>query len=189
MQKDPFLQNQKDLEDNPLKFEGFNSRLIAVILDGLIVGIPIAGATLYNLLVLKSFWCFVLITTVSIAYKPLMEGFYGATLGKMSMGMRVVDYDGHKINAPQAILRSVFTIAQALVTLPVYFFIFQDKSLMEMTDYFKMSEELGTSYPMLGLISGISFFIMFVEMITLLTDPPYWRSLHDRIAKTYVVES
>jgi uncharacterized RDD family membrane protein YckC len=189
MQKDPFLQEAHQSEENELVYKGFGPRLLALILDGLILGIPIAGATFYNLLVVKSFWLFVLITVISLAYKPLLEGVYGATLGKMSMGMKVVDYDGGRINAPQAILRSVFTIAQSLITIPVYWFIFRNTDLMAMTNFLNLSMEMATSYPALNLISTASFFIIFAEMLFLLTDQPYWRSLHDHIAKTYVVES
>lgn len=189
MQQDPFLQEAQPFGEEELVYKGFGPRLLALILDGLILGIPIAAATLYNLLVVKSFWLFVLISLISLAYKPLLEGIYGATLGKMSMGMKVVDYDGGRINAPQAILRSVFTIAQSLVTIPVYWFIFRDTDLMAMTNYLKLSMEMATSYPALNLISTASFFIIFAEMISLITDQPYCRSLHDRIAKTYVVES
>lgn len=189
MQNDPFLAESDETTGEQLVYVGFWPRFLAVVLDSLIVGVPLGVASVYNLLAFKSFWLFVLISLLSIAYKPLMEGVYGATLGKMSMGMKVVDYVGGKINWPQAILRSVFTIAQTLVTIPVYWFIFRDSSLMEMTSYFKLSIALAESYPTLNIISGISSFILLIEAILLMTDPPYWRSLHDRIAKTYVVES
>jgi len=189
MHQDPFLEENQVSEETDLVFKGFGPRLLALLLDSLIVGIPIAAASVYNLLVLKSFWFFVLISMISIAYKPLMEGIYGATLGKMSMGMKVVDYYGGRINAPQAILRSIFTIGQSLVTIPVYWFIFNDTDLMELNNYFTLSLQLAEAYPFLNVISGISTLILVVECITLLMDQPYWRSLHDRIAKTYVVES
>ena len=189
MQQDPFLNNEPIGNGEDLVFVGFWPRALAVLLDALIVGIPIALASVYNLLILKSFLFFVLISIISIAYKPLMEGIYGATLGKMSMGMKVVDYDGRAINAPQAILRSVFTISQSLFTIPVYWFIFNDLDLMELTNYFELSLQMAASYPLLNVISGVSSLILFIETLALLLDQPYWRSLHDRIAKTYVVST
>ncbi|BAO54030.1 RDD family protein [Nonlabens marinus] len=188
MQQDPFLDNEQTGDSEELIFVGFWPRALALLLDSLIVGIPIAIANIYNLLILKSFLFFVLISMISIAYKPLMEGIYGATLGKMSMGMKVVDYNGEAINAAQAILRSVFTIGQSFFTIPVYWFVFNDLDLMELTNYFELSLQMAASYPILNVISGVSTLILFIETLTLLMDPPYWRSLHDRIAKTYVIE-
>ncbi len=189
MHNDPFAKEDDESLNNIMIYEGFWRRFVATVLDGLIVGVPAAALTFYNLMYLKDFWFYLLITVIATAYKPLMEGFYGATLGKMSLGMKVVDYEGEQINAPQAILRSIFTIAQVLVTLPVYWFVYQDTSLMAIESYFTLSLQLAETYPFLNLISALNSGILFGEVILLLMDQPYWRSLHDRIAKTYVVEA
>ncbi|PRP65974.1 RDD family protein [Nonlabens agnitus] len=188
MQNDPFIKAEEQQETS-LVFKGFGPRLGAYLLDVLFLIVPAAMVDFYNLAYPRSFWLYLLICIITMAYKPILEGLYGATWGKMILYIKVVDYDGGKINAAQAILRSVFTISKNLILLPVYYFIFNDSYLLSMESYFDFSTEMVARYPMINIISGISVLITFVELIALLMDQPYWRAIHDRIAKTYVVES
>lgn len=187
MQNDPFLEADEQ-QEHELNFKGFGPRLAALLLDGLFIGLPVAAINVYNLIYIRSFWLYLLISLIALAYKPLLEGIYGATWGKMVLYIKVVDYDGNKINAAQAILRNVFTIGQALFMLPIYYFIFNDSYLLEIESYFTFSTAMAERYPLINIISGISALITFAEVIALLMDQPYWRAIHDRIAKTYVVE-
>ena len=187
MQNDPFLKLEEP-QETELNFKGFGPRLGAYLLDALFLIIPVGAVNIYNLIYLRSFWLYLLASIVAMTYKPILEWLYGATWGKMILYIKVVDYDGGKINAAQAVLRSIFTIAQTLIMLPIYFYIFNDGYLADFEGYFDYSLALAERYPVLNVISGISALIVFAELIALLMDQPYWRSIHDRIAKTYVVE-
>jgi len=188
MQNDPFLEAEEN-QSTELNYKGFGPRLGALLLDALFIGIPVAAVNFYNLATLRSFWLWLLIAFVATAYKPIMEAIYGATWGKMIVFIKVVDYDGEKINSFQAILRSIFTIGQTLITIPIYFFVFNDSYLLELDGFFDFSIGLSERFPGLNILGAINFLIILVELIALVVDQPYWRSLHDRIAKTYVVES
>ncbi len=168
-------------------YKGFYPRLGAFLLDTLFVGIPVALASYYNLNDLRSFWLWLVLTFISIAYKPFLEGAYGATWGKMILQMRVVDYNGEPINTFQALLRSIFTISQGIINIPIYYFIFHDHVLLATDGFFEFNTVLNDRFSALSIISSITSAILVVEVLLLVTDPPYWRSLHDRIAKTTVV--
>jgi uncharacterized RDD family membrane protein YckC len=185
---DPFLEAE-DQKENQLNYKGFGPRLGALLIDGLFIGIPIAAVNFYNLTSLRSFALWLLIAVIAVAYKPIMEAIYGATWGKMLVYIKVVDYDGNKISPFQAILRSIFTIGQTLILIPIYFYIFNDAYLMEFEGFFNFNLELTERFTAINVISGISFMIISAELIALLLDQPYRRAIHDRIAKTYVVES
>src|SRR4051812_19711680 len=55
-----------------------------------------------------------IMSLVVIAYKPFMEYRYGATIGKMALTLKVVDYDYKKAGLMQILLRNVFHILPAL---------------------------------------------------------------------------
>lgn len=84
---------------------GFWIRVAAQIVDGLVM-IPLV--CLMSLLMGFSeelvAWALVI---PNLLYKPLMEGLRGATLGKMALGIRIVDKRGKPINLGQGFLRSL----------------------------------------------------------------------------------
>ena len=80
------LDNEFFEADRPIKpvYGTFWERLIAYLLDALIVsavGMPIAY---FNVTSWKSFAILIVATSIGIAYKPFMEYHYGATIGKMA---------------------------------------------------------------------------------------------------------
>jgi uncharacterized RDD family membrane protein YckC len=109
-------------------YAGFWIRLVASIIDGFILGIvggivravfgglfrtalltqpsePTAGtvgfiAGLFGTMTL-------ILMAIDVAYYVGLTGTYGATLGKMILGLRVVDANGQKIGIPKAALREI----------------------------------------------------------------------------------
>lgn len=88
-------ENYDDLdgEERNYRFAGFWIRVGATIVD-ILVMLPFVGLSFYILLVLKSLPLMIVITVIMAAYKPLMEYQYGATLGKMAVGIKVVNEEG-----------------------------------------------------------------------------------------------
>lgn len=70
-------------QDNvQVKYGGFWPRLGALVLDGIILAPITFGITYYNISTWKSIPLLALISIIGVAYKPVMEHMYGATLGK-----------------------------------------------------------------------------------------------------------
>ena len=62
---------------------GFWIRVGAHIIDA-VVFIPLVVAAFWNMFRVKSMFVLVLISVPGLVYKPLMESYFGATLGKMA---------------------------------------------------------------------------------------------------------
>ncbi len=84
---------------------GFWIRVGAYIIDGLVF-IPIVGLATWNRFSLKSSMLAVLIAVPGFLYKPCMESFFGATLGKMACAIKVINAQGKKLNLFYAYVRA-----------------------------------------------------------------------------------
>jgi len=174
-------------EDN-LEFQGFNSRWKSYLVDNILIGLFLGVVNFINISFHKEFVIYLVAALIALAYKPVMEGVYGATLGKMLIHIKVVDYEGQKISAAQAILRSIFNIFQFLLVVVFHYAAFNDSLLLNAGSYLDYQELFLESYPGVTYISNAMFFVIVAELISMNTDFQH-RSLHDRIAKTYVVKA
>lgn len=147
-----------------------SSRIIALVVDSLILAALIAG-----IIILAEFLSegklALMPTTFAIMgaylYYPLMEGKYGATLGKMAMGIEVVGNNFQKIGYTKAFLRSSFRFLMICLLLltPPYGAI------------------LLPTY-----LSIIAFLVNVVDFFASLNSL-YSQMLHDVIADTYVIDA
>jgi uncharacterized RDD family membrane protein YckC len=175
-------------ENDELKYQGFWPRCYAFFIDNLIMGLLLAAVSFYNLSFVKSFNLYLGVTLVILAYKPVMEQIYGATLGKMVLHLKVVDLNGECLSWFQAFLRVIFQISQFLLVLPFQYAAFSDPVLMETNGFFEFNQRFAEDYSGVATISTVMFFIMALEVVFMNTDVKH-RSIHDRIAKTYVVKA
>jgi hypothetical protein len=51
---------------------------------------------------------------ITVLYFTIMEGFFGATIGKFATGIRVVKEDGSKLDFPPALIRNLLRIIDAI---------------------------------------------------------------------------
>lgn len=169
------------------EYVGLWPRFYAFLIDNLITGSLLALVTFYNISFVKSFNLYLGVTLIVLAYKPVMEKVYGATLGKMLFHLKVIDLVGEPLSWFQALLRVIFQICQVLLVLPFQFAAFSDPILLETSSFFEYNERFVQDYGGVSIISNVMFFILAVEVVFVNTDPKR-RSVHDRIAKTYVVK-
>jgi len=95
---------------------GFWIRAVARVVDNLIF-IPLIGLIFYNIFVIKSSLLMFLIAIPDFFYKPLMESYYGATLGKMACGIQVMDAKGQKLTLSAAYMRFIPFLISNILTL------------------------------------------------------------------------
>jgi uncharacterized RDD family membrane protein YckC len=141
-------------------FKGFWIRLVAFILDGIIISIAVVltflvlvstasnlfgeGAAVGTVVLL-----FILSFFGLLLYKPLMEASeYQGTFGKYYLGMKIVDSQGERITMTASFIRTLAYLAQ-------------------------------TAIPLLSLIT--SFLLLMIGFTE------YKQGVHDIAAKTYVV--
>ena len=141
-------------------YAGFWRRLGAVLLDCLVIGIPLV---IFNMMFLPVFGM-TLISLVNLivatAYYVTMHGRYGATLGKMALGIRVAQLDGTPINYVIAAWRYSPFIAIGVISILI------------------SSDQLS---------GALNFLYVIVAVIVLLVNDQK-RTIHDFIAKTVVLK-
>ena len=96
---------------------GFWIRVVAEFIDGLLFG-PLS-IILYrmNVLSIKSVFLIFCIRIPQLVYKPFMQSFYGATLGKMACGLQVIDSNGQKLTLRAAYIRFIPILIPTLMAI------------------------------------------------------------------------
>jgi uncharacterized RDD family membrane protein YckC len=109
-------------------YAGFWIRFLAIIIDCVILGIVTSiinsifgagfafvpttsdgtsSAGTFGFLAGMMGLSFIINLVINYGYYVILTGLYGATLGKMVLGLRVVDANGQKIGIPKAVLREI----------------------------------------------------------------------------------
>ena len=185
----------EDIIDQPLfksdkpgaTFGSFGQRLGATILDTLILAPVSFGLTYLNITTWKSSVILIIITLAGIAYKPIMEAVYGATLGKMIVNLKVTNLQFETASTGEILLRNVFHIAPSLITLVFNIQVFNDPGFASVSGFGEYSVFI-QRIPVLQYISWATSLITIIDAIVLLADQQR-RSLHDKIAGTVVIVS
>lgn len=178
--------DQPILETNQnVKYGGFWPRFGALIIDGIVLAPISFGLAFFNITHWKNSLLLIVITLVNTGYKPLMEIIYGATLGKMSFDLKVVNLKYQKASLTEVLLRNVFHIVPSLIGLVITIGIYELPEFESVSGYGEYSS-LISSYGILQVVNLLAAGVIVVDAIVLLSDP-YKRSLHDKIGRTYVI--
>ena len=168
-----------------VRFAGFWIRVAASLLDSLLLS-PILFLGVYNMMAWKSLPLYLVLQLIVLIYKPLMEVKYGATIGKMMTKIKVVTTDYQDINLQQSLNRYLFYFANSFMGLIGGFMLFIEKDFAPLTDFYEIIElQAKISTPEIDQFLGL---LVFVSCIFCIADP-LKQTLHDKIAKTYVVNA
>ena len=103
----------------PYPFKGFWIRLVASLMDGIVLAIIIVFLFGFSLVIFgaalgegagigMAFLVLILASLATILYKPVMEASdYQGTFGKYALGMKVVDGRGQKISMTSSFVRTI----------------------------------------------------------------------------------
>jgi len=168
-------------------FAKFGSRFSASLIDGILIILVNLPITYFNVTQWKIPALYIMVSLVLVCYKPFMEYRYGATLGKMALGIMVVGYQFQKVTLREELRRVSFylvpNIIQEIMTLNVYF----SDDLKQITSYHDYNNYVTESNPALLVLNLIVFGLLIADCICFLNDAQN-RSLHDLYAGTYVIE-
>jgi len=162
---------------------GFWIRVGASIIDSLIF-IPIIILSVWNTYSLKNTVVLILTSLPGLIYKPLMESFYGATLGKMSCKIKVIDDNGRKISLFNAYIRFFPFLLSAGVTLAGQLILFSSPQFQSATSWIEISQAQQGSF--LVVISyPVSALVLIDCIVVAFTFRK--RALHDMMAESFCV--
>lgn len=168
-------------------YSKFWERLGAFLLDGCIVVAVTLPLSYFNITFWKIPSLYILIGLISTLYKPVLECRFGATLGKMIVGLEVVGNDFEKITVSEEVKRVSFylfpAILQHIITAPLYFSTVFDS----VSNYREFNRQVSANSPSLLWISGIVFVLLFADTAAFFINQPN-RALHDVYAGTNVIE-
>lgn len=162
---------------------GFWIRVGAFIIDGLIF-IPVAGLSFWNIYSLKSMPLLITVSAVGMIYKPFMESSYGATLGKMSCGLKVIDDEGNMLNLFSAYVRFLPNLVSALFALAISVMLFSSPAFQSATTLIEMGQAQQRGILSI-LLSLVNLFVIVDCVFIAFTFRK--RALHDMLAKSYCV--
>jgi len=152
---------------------GLSVRLVAFLIDGFIG--PFMAVFISWIMInecgVSSVRVIILSMLLSIAYKPLMERYFGTTIGKMVMRLVVCDGHGGYINMYQAFGRNLLFCVVIIYNVIV-------DSPMGVIDI-----------PILSMIpcnNDILYWLLWIDYLFVLLTP-WTRTLHDMFSGTYCV--
>ena len=108
-----------------MTYAGFGIRFAALIIDAVVLGVVVAILSLVNITSITdpSASGTIIQTLISFAYYIIFTATTGQTLGKMALGIRVVDANGGKLTIGKVILRETVGKFVSFVTLFIGFII------------------------------------------------------------------
>ena len=167
-----------------LKPAGFWIRFGAYLVDALIF-LPISIAV--GLLVSdpnQATIVEVAVFLIAALYKPLMEAHWGATLGKMALGLKVRAGDGGRVGLTAAFVRRLLEIVPGVVFL-VYSY--QMRMAGAETADPERAMEIFQAHLNL-LLFGAGLYVVTLVAYIVVAFNPRKRGLHDMLADTIVVD-
>ena len=168
---------------------GFWIRVGASIIDFLVF-FPIVILSYWNMFNLKSIPVLVLISLPGLIYKPFMEAFFGATLGKMACGIRVVDSKKQKLSLVNAYVRFIPFIAQAALALTgsiIFYNMPVFESIHSFADFSQYQQELKQQGNTFVDTAGLIINILIVIDCLFVAFSFRKRALHDMLAESYCI--
>jgi uncharacterized RDD family membrane protein YckC len=162
---------------------GFWVRVGATIID-FVVFIPVIALSFWNMYSLKSLPLLISLSAVWMIYKPFMESSYGATLGKMSCGLKVIDDNGNMLTLYSAYIRFLPNLISALFTLAASIVVFLSPEFQSATNVMEMSQ--ARQGGILNMLQSLMNLVIMIDCI-FVAFTFRKRALHDMLAKSYCV--
>jgi len=181
MEKDSILDTVNSSENNP-ELAGFWIRIGASILDSLFL-IPLTALGFFAFAYIKDFYLYAFLALITFIYKPLMEGFWGATLGKMVCKLKVTDIYFRKLSFSKALVRSIPWLFVSLSGLMEQYPLFSLDDFINADDYLEILLVQSRSRPQ--TIVYVFQIILLVSGLFIAFKPR--RGLHDYIAGSLCV--
>ncbi len=166
-----------------LKPAGFWIRVVAYFIDGLVF-IPIIVLSFIIFNSIKSYFLLIVLSIPGLIYKPFMESYYGATLGKMVKRLKVIDERGEKLDLKSAYIRFIpFLLATVVGLLGIYtlFSLPAFKTAPSMLEIGQLQQQ----NPLKPIETIINLFILVDCIAVAFTYRK--RALHDMIAHSFCV--
>jgi len=164
---------------------GFWIRICASIIDSLVF-IPIIILSRMNMFSLRSTAVLVLLSLPGLIYKPFMESYFGATLGKMSFKIKVIDSNGNRLSLLSAYIRFFPFFLSAAVSMTGQFILFSSPQFQSVTSSIELKEALQESFLTVISYPCYAFILIMIDCV-FVAFTFRKRALHDMMAESFCV--
>ena len=171
------------------EYATFWKRLLAAVLD-FIFTLPLFFGTSFFLSFNPNFNGYLVMAVIYMLYRPVMEGLFGATLGKMACKLIVRRADGGAIGLQEALLRFVPWLVPSMIGIYYASKIFALPGYLEVDGFVEMGlfmqghmDELSAT----GNLANASQLIPLLSALVILFTARN-QSAHDLLAQTVVLE-
>lgn len=178
-----FCSNCAEPMENYSRPAGFWIRAGASIIDFLVF-VPIMILAFWNMFTLKSTFVLVLISLPGLAYKPLMESYFGATLGKMACGVKVINDNGKKLSVAVAYARFLPFFVSAAISLAGQVILFSSPQFESVRSFVELGQSQERGF-LDALSTLLGIFIIIDCVVAAFTFRK--RALHDMLAESFCV--
>jgi len=162
---------------------GFWIRVVASLVDSLVF-LPIGILTFVNIFQIKSVGLMIALVIPGLLYKPLMESYFGATLGKMACKVKVIDNRGRRPSLSQAYTRYIPFLVHSVVSVVAAAVLFSDPDFQAALGLYALGK-LEYNNPV-DLLQNVILVFIFVDC--LVAAFTYRKlALHDMMAQTFCV--
>ncbi len=162
---------------------GFWIRVGAYVVDALIF-IPIGVLAVWNMLSLKSITVLILLSLPGFIYKPFMESFFGATLGKMACGIKVINAEGQKLSLFNAYVRAFPFLLSSAITLASAVILYSSPQFQAATSLVEIGQAQSKTF--LDMVKNVVGLLVVVDCVVVAFTFRK-RALHDMLAESYCV--
>ena len=165
---------------------GFWIRVLAYTID-FCVFIPLLVLGIVNAYTIRNIFIAILIIFPLFFYKPFLESFYGATLGKMACGINVIDQSGNKLDLIHAYIRFIpfllVLIIGLIESLILYSYPeFQNGLTIPEIAHLRRSGAIFSIKP----IDNIATIFLIIDCI-IIAFTKRKRALHDMMARSFCI--
>lgn len=175
--------NENIRNNNNVEYANFGHRLLSSLVDFLVMAVPIGGSFYYGFME-KNMMFMLVCTIIAGLYKPMMEGIYSATVGKMVVGVKMVDSDYENLDLVQSFTKNGIYLISSTISIISAFWMFGQDAFLEADGFMESSMAAqGNPYQLVSSIWGIVILISCFMMLA--SDKK--QTLHDRVASTFCI--
>ncbi len=171
------------------EYASFWKRLLAAVLD-FIFTLPLFFVVSYFMTWSPNFNAYLISVVVLMMYRPVLEGLYGATLGKMACKLVVRKEDGGKIGFQESLLRYVPWLVPAMIGIYYATQLFALPGYLEIEGFLDMAVFMEANLKEIQTLSNVANASQLVPLLSALVifGTSRNQAAHDLLAQTVVME-
>lgn len=171
------------LQEVEYEYAGFWVRFFASIID-MFVLLPFSVLYLLVLFGINNLAITLVGLILQASYKPFMEYKYGATLGKMAVGIKVISVNGGGLTLNQSLIRYIPWAIGNVISIITFTMLHMSPELDTAEGFLELSQIMAAQGN--EALSSISSLVMLIAGLSIAFDSKR-QGVHDRFAKTFCV--